>query len=274
MPDKYKAVWVSHSSSADFLKCPRLYYLRNVYKDPRTGHKITVASPALALGQIVHDTIESFSTLPAEERFSIPPSEVFEKLWAGVTGKRGGFLTAESESEYKARGLAMIATIENHPGPLMNKAIKIPQELPHYYLSEEENIILCGKIDWLEYLPQEDAVHIIDFKTGRGEEKDDSLQLPIYLLLVMNTQKRTVAKASYWYLDREEAPREVSLPTPEESYKKVYDVAKRMKLARQIEHFKCPQGGCRYCLPLEDVIAGKGEFIGTSNYNQDIYILP
>ena len=34
--DKYTAVWVSHSSMGDFLKCPRAYFLHNVYKDPKT----------------------------------------------------------------------------------------------------------------------------------------------------------------------------------------------------------------------------------------------
>src|ERR1035437_4279352 len=33
--DKFNAVWVSHSSIGDFLKCPRLYYLHNVYKNDK-----------------------------------------------------------------------------------------------------------------------------------------------------------------------------------------------------------------------------------------------
>ena len=64
--DKFKAIWLSHSSIADYLKCPRLYFLRNVYKDPITNHKITVMNPHLALGQIVHEVVESLSILPTE----------------------------------------------------------------------------------------------------------------------------------------------------------------------------------------------------------------
>ena len=48
--DKYKAIWVSHSSISDYLNCPRLYYLRNVYKDPQTGKKISIINPAYGPG--------------------------------------------------------------------------------------------------------------------------------------------------------------------------------------------------------------------------------
>ncbi len=54
MPDKYTATWVSHSSMGDFIKCPRAYYLKNMYKNPKTGKKIGIVSPALSLGSAVH----------------------------------------------------------------------------------------------------------------------------------------------------------------------------------------------------------------------------
>lgn len=273
MPDKYKATWVSHSSIGDFLKCPRLYFLRNVYKDPITGNKITVMKPALAKGQVVHDVIESLSVLPVEDRLTEPLGERLERAWQAVAGKKGGFTSLSEEEKHKQEARDMLERVEKNPGPIVNKAVKIPQELPHYWLDEDEDIILCGKIDWLEYLEESDAVHIIDFKSGRIEEEEDSLQLPIYKLLVTNTQNRNVAKASYWYLRRSDVPEEKELPSEEEAYKDVLEVAKRIKLARQLEHFKCPKGGCKYCLPLEAVVAGKGEKVANSSYNQDVYIL-
>lgn len=106
----------------------------------------------------------------------------------------GGFVSKEEESTYKANGKIMIKNLIKKPGPLKNLAVKINQELPYYWLSEKDNIILCGKIDWLEYLPKSDSVHIIDFKTSKREEPKDSLQLPIYLLLVKSTQQRNVEK--------------------------------------------------------------------------------
>ncbi len=99
--DKYAATWVSHSSISDFLQCPRLYYLRNVYKDPKTGHKITVMKPALALGQAVHDVVESLSTLPVEQRLVVPLTKKLDVVWEKVSGKMGGFTSKEQEGDYK-----------------------------------------------------------------------------------------------------------------------------------------------------------------------------
>jgi len=271
--DKFSAVWVSHSSMADFLRCPELYYLRNVYKDPTTGHKITRMEPPLALGQIVHDVVEGLSVLPAEDRLKVSLLEKFDSQWEKVSGKKGGFRTKEEEERSKEEGREMLKRVMDHPGPITRKAIKIKQELPHYWISEEENIILCGKIDWLEYLPESDSVHVVDFKTGRLDEKKDSLQLPIYQLLVTNTQSRNLTKASYWYLRRSDEPQEVSLPDINDGREKVLALAKRVKLARQLERFVCPQGGCKYCIPLKQIKAGKGELVGVSDYNQDIYII-
>ena len=166
MKDKYSAIWVSHSSMGDYLKCPRAYYLRNVYRDPKTNKKISVMEPPLALGQAVHEAIEGLSKLPVEERFREPLLDRFEKAWTLVSGQKGGFQTLEEEEKFKSRGVAMIKRVDEHRGPLTAKAIKIRQDLPYYWLSEEDNIILCGKIDWLEYNEVTDAVRIVDFKTG------------------------------------------------------------------------------------------------------------
>lgn len=274
--DKYKATWVSHSTISDFLACPRSYYLRNVYKDPRTGHKMTIVTPALALGSCVHEVLESLSTLPVEKRFDISLLDTFDIAWKKVSGKKGGFKDKNQEKLYKDRGVAMLKRVMDNPGPLKNKAIKIKSSdinLPNYPLSEEDSIILCGKIDWLEYLEDTDSVHIVDFKTGKGEESEDSLQLPIYLLLAKNTQKRNVQKASYWYIDRDDKLTPKKLPDEKEAFEKVYEIAKRIKLARQLEHFACPHNGCIKCNPYERILRGEGEKVGVSETRQDIYII-
>jgi ATP-dependent helicase/DNAse subunit B len=274
--DEYSAVWVSHSSMSDFLKCPRAYYLNNVYKDPATGHKIQLMSPPLALGSVVHDVLESLSVLPTEKRFKKSLVKRFEQKWHKVAGEKGGFFDESTEERYKERGRAMLRRVMDNPGPLANLAVKLQQDLPHYWLSEEDNIILCGKIDWLEYLPDKDAVHIIDFKTGRSREDNDSLQLPIYHLLVHNVQKRDVAKASYWYLESDQGLVEKELPNLDEAHEQVLQVAKKLKLARQLEHFKCPQGdeGCPACRPLEKIVRGEAKKVGESEFGQDIYVIP
>lgn len=271
--DKYTAVWVSNSSMSDFVQCPRLYYLRNVYKDPVSRHKINIINPALALGQSVHEVLEALSVIPVEKRFATPLLTTYETVWKKVAGKLGGFTNESEEQMVKDRGIQMLKRVIDFPGPLKNKAVKIPKELPNYYLSEEENIVLCGKIDWLEYMPEDDSVHIIDFKTGKHDESAHSLQLPIYLLLVHNLQKRRVNKASYWYLDRDNEPVSIQLPDIEEAYAKVLETAKKVKTARLKGEYLCPKRGCYACWPFEKILKKEAEFVGVGGYAQDLYII-
>ena len=90
-----------------------------------------------------------------------------------------------------------------------------------------------------------------------------------------NTQKRSVSKASYWYLAKDEDPIEQELPNKDDAYETILNVAKRMKTARKLGKFKCPSGadGCGYCLPYEGILKGEGEYIFTDTYNTDTYIL-
>jgi len=245
-----------------------------MYRNPATNRKISIMSPALALGQTVHEVVESLSVLPVEERFKIPLADKFNQAWAKVTEEKGGFKNATEETEVKQRGLIMLARITANPGPVAKKAIKIRQDLPYFWLDEADNIILCGKIDWLEYLPETDSVSVLDFKTGKYDEDPDSLQLPIYLLLVSSCQDRLVVGASYWYLDRDEAPKPVPLPDAASSREKVLTIAKKIALARKLNHFVCPKaGGCRNCRDLELAAAGKAKLIGTNDFGQELYII-
>lgn len=281
--DKYSAVWVSHSSMGDFLKCPRAYFLHNVYKDPRTGRKINIVNPALSLGSAVHEVVEGLADFKTEDRpkhlTKDALSATFETAWKKVSGKRGGFTSSSIEEEMKERALAMILRVESNPGPLLEKTVKIKDGEnglpPSYLLSEEDNIILCGKIDWLVYRPKDDSVHILDFKTGKNAENEESLQLPIYQLLLKNLQKRKVTGASYWYLDRDDTPKEAKLPNEADSFEKVFAVAQQVKKARESKIFNCPRGedGCFACRPFEKIIRGEAECVGVGEMRQDLYIV-
>ena len=169
----------------------------------------------------------------------------------------------------------MIQRVKLHPGPILNKALRLhsPDELPpRYMVSRENNIMLCGKIDWLEYFPEDDTVHIIDFKTGTREEKEDSLQLPIYTLLVQNCQKRQIKKISYWYLERDNEPLERDLPDCDEALKRIMQIGLRIKKHRMEGKFVCERGGCYACRPLELIVDGKAKWIKTSGY-MDVYVI-
>ena len=244
---------------------------------------MTLMSPPLALGQAVHEVIESLSLLPKETRLKMPLLEKFKNAWEKIAGEKGGFTSPEEEESYKERGKEMINRVIQNPGIILNYAIKIKPrtekdrlsrfDLPYYTFSEADNIILCGKIDWLEYIEADSTAHIVDFKTGKSNEDENSLQLPIYFLLTKNCQKFEVNKASYWYLDRDNVPTPVQLPQEREAIERVMEVAKRVKLARQLNLMNCPKGGCYACLPFEAILRGGGKLVGVSDTNQDIFVV-
>lgn len=277
---KYDAVWVSHSSMGDFLKCPRAYYLHNVYKNPDTGRRITVVNPALSLGSAVHATLEALKLLPVEKRLRHDLVADFEQEWAtSASGKKGGFTSDTEEAAAKARGRAMCERVAKYPGPLAKKTVRLkPSENnmpPNFVLSEDENIVLCGVIDWLEYVEASDSVRIIDFKTGKNEEDEDSLQLPMYLLLLNALQKRPVSGAAYWYLEKNDVPTEVALPDAHQAMERVLALARRVKDAREKRAYACPRGpaGCFACQPYETILRGKAEYLGVGGYGQDTYLV-
>lgn len=277
--DKYTAIWVSHSSIGDFLKCPRAYYLHNVYKDPKSGRKINIVSPALSLGQAVHLTLEPLRDVPVDERIKLDLLAEFEKSWEKVSGKKGGFMNDKEEAEAKARGRAMIERVIKNPGPIARKTVRLKESHnnmpPNFFLSDDDNIILCGLIDWLEYVEEDDSIRILDFKTGKHDEKEDSLQLPIYLLLLTALQKRKVSGASYWYINRDNEPIDMTLPDINEARKKVLEIALQVKEAREKNLYECNRGeqGCFACKPYEVILKGEAEYLGVGGYGQDIYFL-
>ena len=277
--DKYNAVWVSYSSMGDFLKCRRAYFLHNIYKDPKTGRKINIVNPHLSLGQAVHTTLEDLKNISVEQRLERDLLKDFEKAWEKVSGKIGGFKNEKEEKEMKERGKGMIERVAKNIGPIGRKTVRLKTSeggmLPNFFLSEQDNIILCGLIDWLEYVPLDDSIKILDFKTGKNEENENSLQLPIYLLLLDALQKRRVSGAAYWYLDKDNEPVEVNLPDITESRKKVLEVALAVKEAREKKDFACSYGeeGCFACKPFEKILKGEAEYVGIGGYGQDMYIV-
>ncbi len=274
--DKYTAVWVSHSSISDFLRCPRAYFLKNVYRT-KDNRKINVVNASLSLGSAVHETLEGLLNYKAEERAAQPLQTQFEENWKKFSGKQGGFKNAQEEAETKSRGLAMIQRVAKNMGPLLHKAVKLAPHAndmpPNFYLSEEENIVLSGKIDWLEYIEKDDAVQVIDFKTGKKDEDENSLQLPIYSLLLNALQKRKVAGAAYWYIERNDEPTNVVLPDIANAKHNVLTEALKVKKAREQGVFECPRGGqgCFACRDFEKILRGQAQLVGIGGYNQEMY---
>lgn len=271
MPDKYKALWISYSSMSDYLKCPRAYYLKNVYKNPETNKKIEITKPALSLGSAVHKVIEPLAKLKPEDRFTSDLSEKFSEVFSTYEGKRGGFVAKSDFDYFKKQGLGMISTVIQNNEPLIKQTYVAEQDLLHGWLSKTDEVIICGKIDWINQL-EDDKLEVIDFKTSKREE-EDSLQLQIYTLLLFLLNKQQVNSLNYWYLRLNKDLTPVDLPDVRESKKIVLDIALEMKEARENSNFICPKSGCFHCEEYEQIISGNAEMVGVGEFNREIYFV-
>lgn len=270
---KYKfvkdALWVSYTGLKDFWKCPRSYYLKNRYRDPKTQNRLLIASPPMTLGSLVHDAIRWYLATGRTASFE-DIIKLYRNHWLKYSGKRGGFTDRKEEGDFGRRGLAMLDNFYK------NKEI-LEKNLPAYDFLRyrlDDAIVLNGKVDFIGELP-DGSLHILDFKTGAKDE-DDSTQLWLYAILAEGTFGKPVSKISYWYLDRDSSPKEAVLDPLQEKLEWLIEKAKEIKQAVKKDEWVCveKEGAYNECQRYQAIIDGKGEFqFSDEAFKKDIYFL-
>lgn len=262
-------IFVSYTGLSNFLKCPKSYFFKNIYKDPKTGNRIQIASPHLSLGSTVHDAIKWFVEMEGQvskEQFI----KKFRNLWLKYTGKRGGFNSREEEASFGKRGLLMLDNFFKNYSVLEKRHLSI--EFPKFPLFD--NVILMGNFDFIGE-KMDGTLHVLDFKTGANDE-EDGIQLYIYAILAEANFGKAVTSASFWYLDRDDNPRQIVLDPLEPKLEWLREESKELKTALDESNWVCVKGGklCIDCKSYQAIIDGKGEFQFTDfRYKKDIYFL-
>ncbi len=267
------ALWISYTALKDFLKCPRAYYLKNRYRNPDTGNRLQIASGPMTLGSLVHNAIKWYlQTGRVADKDSV--IKQYRNHWLKYQGKRGGFRSREEEGDFGKRGLKMLDNF------LKNTA-QLEQNIPIYDFLKfrlDEKIILNGKVDFIGELP-DGSLHILDFKTGSKEE-DDSTQLHTYAILAEAYLQKPISKISYWYLDRDDSPKEAVLDPLEDKLEWLQNKALEIQQAVREDRWVCvkgdpPAGGlCNACRSYQAIIDGKGEFqFSDQEFKKDVYFL-
>lgn len=267
------ALWISYTGLKDFLRCPRAYYLKNRYRDPKTGNKIQIASAPMTLGSLVHDAIKWYLQTNRTAGLDGVIAQ-YKNHWLKYRGKKGGFSSREEEADFGKRGLAMLDNF-------MENAKVLEANVPIFDFVRfrlDEKIVLTGKLDFVGELP-DGSLHILDFKTGAREEEDPT-QLHTYAILAESNLQKPVSKISYWYLDRESTPKEAVLDGLEEKIAWLRDKALQIQLAVEENNWVCIKDGpataglCNDCRNYQAVIDGKGEFqFSDENFKKDTYFL-
>lgn len=264
------AIFLSHTTLKDFLNCPKAFYLKNIYRDPRHNYKLQLASPYLTLGALVHNVIKNFLE-NKQQTTLITPEEQFRNFWQKYRGKRGGFNSIEEEVIFGKRGLKMLENFQRNYSKL---DLPLPLiDFPKYPLVD--NVVLHGNMDYVGQRP-DGSLHVIDFKTGSKDE-DSAIQLYIYAILAENNYNKEVSKASFWYLDRDDTPKEVVLDPLEPQIDWLVEKGLEVKKAIEENVWVCKNGDqpCRDCRDYTAILEGKGEHVFSDDaFKKEVYFLP
>ncbi len=270
---KYKDyLWISHSAISAFERCPQSYYYQYQYRDPKTGNRIQIVSPYFSLGLSVHKVLEDLVLVPIEEREKISLKDNFNKVWSDYSGKMGGFVSQKQEKEFKKRGEKMIERVISTDF-LKRPSTQIKGGLPSIDLIPEKNIKLVGSLDWIEILP-DNSLHIIDFKTGKSKEKNDSLQLAIYNILAKEKLDKKVAKFSYWYLEKENKLTSKKMKLTDDLIESIKTKALEIKESVDGNNYPCHyNGSCFACGDFKKIFNGEAEFLKTEQGKDHYYVI-
>ncbi len=265
-----KILWISHSAISSFKRCPHLYYLEYVYHNPRTGNRIQVINPYLALGSAVHETIEELLDVPIKKRVQASLKDRFYEVFEKYRGFEGGFISPKKEKRFLEKGVEMVTRVEKS-SLLRNPSVGTGTKLPTVNLLGE-SVKLVGSLDWVEALPK-GGYHIIDFKTGNNKEKGDSLQLPIYTVLAEKNLQEKVKKVSYWYLQYDSEPVEQKIRKTDEYFPLLKEKAEEIQKAVEENSFPCHyEKKCFGCRDYEKVFQGEAVKVkGRDNRNKDVF---
>lgn len=200
-----------------YQQCPRKYFYS---RDKDIKAKYAKASPAMHLGNAVHDALQLFfdiSKVPVASRTYERLCGLFREAWAG----RGLFARnlykqteareqafgkdRDSEKAWGEKGLNILFRFFQTADV---KAVPLTAEQFHEILLAPD-VTLGGKIDRIDRNPDGSLV-VLDYKTGKPPYKQspeslakDDLQLAAYAVLVTKKFRGKVARCDYLFLDHE-----------------------------------------------------------------------
>lgn len=208
----------SPSKLSLFEQCPKAYhfsYLDPVYR--RMKYKLQKMPEFIwkfhTLGKAVHNAITLFYYLKPEERTKKNLSEQLKKTWASEAmpskkmplGEWGGFKTLEEEREAYREALKMLknfyklAEIEPEIKYLPTKDFSNSiEDYKDLITPLSEDFSISGKFD-LVVKTSPEALQVVDFKTSKSEEADES-QLEFYKVLAEERFEEPVEKATLYFL--------------------------------------------------------------------------
>lgn len=237
----------------NFLECPRRYFFYHVNAETK---RLYPEKSFFTLGHHVHETLRDFFAIEPQDRSEETLFELLESSWEKHTGNKAGFKDTEDEKANKDRAISMLKqflTTENW----RIKPFYLPEkegDFPGYQsVLIEPGLIFGGIVDRIDEDP-DGSLHILDYKTGKGDEPDQ-WQLPLYAVMVGRLLNRSVSRTSYLFLEHgKRLTEDVTIPGNLSLIKRVKDIVSQIPKTTKIEDFNCRLGdGCFHCNYLLEI---------------------
>jgi DNA helicase II / ATP-dependent DNA helicase PcrA len=195
-PPSSEPLTLSASAVENYRKCPQQYSFSRLWS-LKEGPRATYS-----FGAVMHTTIKRFLEqlrrgvrLPFDE-----VARIFETEWISA-----GFEDDYQESEYKKDGIEQLRAFHS---ALLAAPPEILEQEKAFELPLENNVVIHGRIDQINYLGQTSAlghknVEIIDYKTGTPRKETDAkkdLQLSIYAIAAKEILDLNPVRLSFYYL--------------------------------------------------------------------------
>jgi DNA helicase-2/ATP-dependent DNA helicase PcrA len=230
---------LSASSIEDYEDCPLKFKFAHFLRIP------TGPQAALTFGNIMHRSVRRYFELRAKGAASFEAvKEFYEASW-----RKSGFEDEYQEQAYKQAGLEQLrAFVEKQES---NETL--PLDMESYFSLDLGEVLLEGRIDQINPLvprapADEDAVELIDYKTGRPrsqKEADNSLQLSVYALAAQEEMKLKPRRLTFYCLSNNQPVHTIRTERDLKAVK-----AEILTVAEQIRqgHFSAEPGFvCKFC---------------------------
>ncbi|SPE26368.1 conserved hypothetical protein [Acidobacteriia bacterium SbA2] len=185
---------LSASSIEDYEVCPLKFKFGHFLRIP------TGPQAALTFGHIMHRSVRRYFELRARGEATFEAvKDFYESSWRST-----GFEDEYQEQTYKRTGLEQLRAFVEKQGH--NEIL--PQSMETSFSLDLGEVLLEGRIDQISPLTprageNEDAVELIDYKTGKPrsqKDADGSLQLSVYALAAQEELKLKPRRLTFYCL--------------------------------------------------------------------------
>lgn len=230
---------LSYSKIADFLSCPKKFQLKYLLgKDEEFKETIFTA-----FGSAIHSAIEETlkKDFDFDAAFCIFKREL-DKHIMGISVKERQVISVHT---WQNKGEEVLKYFfKKYFNKLNGNVVDTEKYFSYQIKINDTEISFNGFIDLIYKV--EKKIKIIDWKTGKKQDKDDDLQLRIYALILNKLFGYEVSEITYAFIkDKSENTKEITedilKQTEEEINKIITDILNTKDFGR------CFHTNCKYC---------------------------